>query len=68
MLQQLCCPAFSSSSVRRFMLTVFGLPHCFACLPRPVCTADLLYEELWRILGACFFTGAIICYSLKVGC
>ena len=44
--------------------------HCRIVLPAcPAlycCTADLLYEELWRILGACFFTGAITCYALKV--
>lgn len=28
---------------------------------------DVLFEELWRILGACLLTGAITCYALKVG-
>ncbi len=29
--------------------------------------ADVIYEELWRILAACLLTAATTCYSLKVG-
>lgn len=28
---------------------------------------DVLFEELWRILGACLLTGAITCYALQIG-
>ncbi|KAL4427434.1 hypothetical protein ABPG77_000723 [Micractinium sp. CCAP 211/92] len=28
---------------------------------------DVLFEELWRILGACLLTGAVTCYALKIG-
>lgn len=36
------------------------LPHSHEAI-------DLLYEELWRLLGSSLFAGAITCYALKVG-
>lgn len=43
-----------------------GSHQCLPPAATPPACADLLFEELWRILGACFLTGAVTCYAVKV--
>jgi hypothetical protein len=45
--------------------TAWRQPSFSAGCADPPCTADLLYEELWRLLGSSLFAGAITCYALK---
>jgi hypothetical protein len=70
---------FALAAVRRAQLSLACHAACVVCCrstshtplfsaacTAPPRTADVLYEELWRVLGACFFAGAITCYALKV--
>ena len=45
-----------------------GVSDAASSPPWPRSTPDLLFEELWRVLGACLLTSAVVCYALKVGC